>query len=126
MRTGHVVPELSLADSGSLASSVRWTLVRDPAVESVIEELHRTMPPVVAAAGPVDVVAIIEDTRRLGGYSPFVPGAPCYDNAVKVLGWSADLSATGPGFDMISGNAAFRASISSKFIATRWKPAAAC
>ena len=53
--TRHVVP----AVSGS-ASSANWTVVRDEATDAAIERLVRSMPPVVAATGPVDVVELVE------------------------------------------------------------------
>lgn len=53
--------------------------------------------------GP-DVQILVDDTHRLGGYVPFPPASPGYDNAVKVLGWSPDLTATGPGLDIEANN----------------------
>ncbi|CAB4703405.1 MAG: ATP-dependent helicase [Actinobacteria bacterium] len=54
--TRHVVP----AVSGAAADAV-WTVVRDEATDAAIERLARSMPPVVAAAGAVDVVALVEE-----------------------------------------------------------------
>jgi superfamily II DNA or RNA helicase len=63
----HSVVELGsvAAGSGRLTAAVVadrpvWRLVRDGALEAAIERLRATMPPVVAAAGPVDVAAQVE------------------------------------------------------------------
>jgi hypothetical protein len=53
--TKHVVPAVTGA-----AADARWTMVRDEATDAAIERLAISMPPVVAAAGPVDVVALVE------------------------------------------------------------------
>ena len=53
--TRHVVP----AVAGS-AADARWTVVRDEATDAALERLTIAMPPVVAATGPVDVVALVE------------------------------------------------------------------
>ncbi len=58
--TRHVVPTLQSADGTPQQASARWLLVRTDAVDRVIERLAFHMPPVVAAAGEVEVVELVE------------------------------------------------------------------
>jgi len=62
--TRHVVPDLG-ADSGGgpdvdHSPVPRWRVVRDDDVDALLERLALEMPPVIAAAGPVDVAAVLD------------------------------------------------------------------
>lgn len=62
--TRHVVPDLGADPAGSPVADRAhlpfWRVVRDGNVDAVLERLVLDMPPVVAAAGPVDVADVLQ------------------------------------------------------------------